>query len=184
MLLVCPLRAVSALASAPGWPGRVASITSSCVTVDRLKLRRRGLSTGSPPASRWPFQPIPSAVGCSQAGRRPAYRPVAVSRSTIGVRSAAGPCGVGENEFVKTIAASLRDFPQPARWAIVGAASVDVIGAIAGLVIGLHAYAPTAPFAVIELGLPAAIVGGLVGLGASVIATTGRRIKGNDARSP
>lgn len=59
-----------------------------------------------------------------------------------------------------------------------------MIGAIAGLVIGLYAYAPTAPFAVIELGLPAAIVGGLVGLGASVIATAGRRIKGDDARSP
>jgi len=73
--------------------------------------------------------------------------------------------------------------PLPARWAIVGA-SVGVIGAIAGLVIGLYVYAPTAPFAVIELGLPATIVGGVVGLAAGVIATVRRRIKRNDARSP
>jgi len=69
-------------------------------------------------------------------------------------------------------------------WAIVGAASVGVIGAIAGLVIGLRVYAPTAPFAVVELGLPATIVGGVVGLVAGVIATACRRIKRNDARSP
>jgi hypothetical protein len=74
--------------------------------------------------------------------------------------------------------------PLPVRWAIVGAASVGVIGAIVGLVIGLRVYAPTAPFAVVEFGLPAAIVGGVVGLAVGVIVTAGRRIKRNDARSP
>jgi hypothetical protein len=33
-------------------------------------------------------------------------------------------------------------------------------GAVIGLVVGLFTYAPTAPFAAAELGLPSAIVGG------------------------
>jgi hypothetical protein len=85
---------------------------------------------------------------------------------------------------MNAIAVGLRGLPLPVRWAIVGAASVGVIGAIVGLVIGLRVYAPTAPFAVVEFGLPAAIVGGVVGLAVGVIVTAGRRIKRNDARSP
>ena len=52
-----------------------------------------------------------------------------------------------------------------------------MIGAVVGLVIGLIVYAPTAPFAVLELGLPAAIVGGVIGLSTGVIVLAGRRIK-------
>ena len=74
----------------------------------------------------------------------------------------------------------LRGLPPPERWAVVGAASVGMIGAIVGLVRGLIVYAPTAPFAVVELGLPAAIVGGVVGFIAGVIVTAGRRIKRSD----
>jgi hypothetical protein len=55
-----------------------------------------------------------------------------------------------------------------------------MIGAIVGLVRGLIVYAPTAPFAVVELGLPAAIVGGVVGFIAGVIVIAGRRIKRSD----
>jgi fructose-specific phosphotransferase system IIC component len=66
----------------------------------------------------------------------------------------------------------------PARWALAGATAVGVIGAVVGLIIGLRVYAPTAPFAVFELGLPAAILGGLVGLVAGAIVTASRRIKG------
>jgi hypothetical protein len=51
----------------------------------------------------------------------------------------------------------LRGMPRSVRWAIVGAVSWGVIGAIVGLVVGLFAYAPTAWFAVFELGIPAAI---------------------------
>ena len=58
----------------------------------------------------------------------------------------------------------LGDIPLPARFAAVGATAGGTIGAIAGLIIGIHAYAPTAPFAVVELGLPATIAGGLAGL--------------------
>jgi ABC-type uncharacterized transport system permease subunit len=66
--------------------------------------------------------------------------------------------------------------PLPARWAIVGATSAGVIGAIAGLVVGL-AYPATAWFAVFELGVPATIAGGLVGFVAALIVMAGRRIK-------
>jgi hypothetical protein len=85
---------------------------------------------------------------------------------------------------VNAIAVWLRGSPLPARWAIAGAAAAGALGAIAGLIVGLLAYAPTAPFAAIELGLPAAILGGLVGLVAGAIVTASRRSKGNDhARS-
>jgi hypothetical protein len=81
------------------------------------------------------------------------------------------------------VIAVLRRSSLPARWAIAGAAGVGVIGAIGGLIIGLRAYPPTAPFAVIELGLPAAIVGGLVGLVTGAIVRASRRSRGHDARS-
>jgi riboflavin transporter FmnP len=74
----------------------------------------------------------------------------------------------------------LRGLPSPGRWTVVGAASVGMIGAIAGLVIGLRVHAPTAPFAVVELGLPATIAGGVAGLAAGVIVATVRRIKRTD----
>ena len=61
------------------------------------------------------------------------------------------------------------DRPLPARFAAAGATCGGAIGAIAGLIIGLHAYAPTAPFAAVELGLPATIAGGLTGLIAGLI---------------
>lgn len=47
---------------------------------------------------------------------------------------------------------------------VLGAVIAGVCGAIAGGVIGIAAYPPTAWFAVIELGLPAAFVGAVLGL--------------------
>jgi hypothetical protein len=78
---------------------------------------------------------------------------------------------------VNTIAVRLRGPPLPGRWAVIGAASAGMIGAVVGLVIGLIVYAPTALFAIVEIGLPAAIVGGVIGLSTGVIAIAGRRIK-------
>jgi hypothetical protein len=43
-----------------------------------------------------------------------------------------------------------------------------------------YAYAPTAPFAMIELGLPASIVGAIVGLIVGSILAVGRRLSRND----
>jgi hypothetical protein len=78
---------------------------------------------------------------------------------------------------MRLIPGELYELPPSARWAIVGAASAGLIGAIIGLVVGLFAYAPTAWFALFELGVPAAIAGGLVGLLAGLIVTAARRIK-------
>ena len=78
---------------------------------------------------------------------------------------------------MNAIVARLGGLPLPGRWAGIGAASVGMIGAAVGLAIGLIVYAPTAPFAVLELGLPAAIVGGVIGLSTGVIVVAGRRIK-------
>jgi riboflavin transporter FmnP len=65
----------------------------------------------------------------------------------------------------------LRDLPRPAAWALVGLGSAGLIGAIAGLIVGLMVYAPTAWFAAVELGLPAAVVGAVLGTLAGTIAT-------------
>jgi hypothetical protein len=78
---------------------------------------------------------------------------------------------------MNAIAIELRGMPLIARWVTAGAASASVIGGIVGLVVGLFAYAPTAWFAVFELGVPAGVVGGIVGLIGALILTTGRRIR-------
>jgi hypothetical protein len=71
------------------------------------------------------------------------------------------------------VLAGLRLLP---RAVVGGMTSAGVIGAIAGFVVGLRRYAPTAPFAIVELGLPAAIVGALVGLAIGLILLAIRRI--------
>jgi hypothetical protein len=78
---------------------------------------------------------------------------------------------------MNTIAARLGVLPRPWRRAVAGAASAGLIGATAGLVIGLRVYPPTAAFAVVELGLPAAVAGGVAGLVVGAVVTAGRRIK-------
>jgi hypothetical protein len=67
--------------------------------------------------------------------------------------------------------------PLLSRWVILSACLAGVAGAIAGLVIGLFAYVPTAPFAAAEIGIPATSVGGVVGLVAGLIATALLRIR-------
>jgi len=52
-----------------------------------------------------------------------------------------------------------------------------MLGAVVGLVIGLIVYAPTAAFAAVELGLPVALAGGVVGLVTGGIVLAGRRVK-------
>ena len=79
---------------------------------------------------------------------------------------------------MNTIAERLRGLPLPGRWAVIGAASAGTIGLVVGLVIGLFVYAPTALFAAVEIGLPAAIVGGVIGLSAGVIVLAGRFVGG------
>jgi hypothetical protein len=57
----------------------------------------------------------------------------------------------------------------PLRHVIGGAVLMGAIGGLAGLIVGLLAYPPTARFAVFELGAPSAVLGGLLGLISAVI---------------
>jgi hypothetical protein len=74
---------------------------------------------------------------------------------------------------------ALNDLPVPTRYAVIGAVVLGILGAIAGLVIGLFAYPPTAWFAIFELGLPAALLGGLLGLGVGSVVYALRRTRDN-----
>jgi uncharacterized membrane-anchored protein len=80
-----------------------------------------------------------------------------------------------------------RGVPAPTRCACIGAISAGAIGAIAGLVLGLVSYAPTAWFAVLEVGVPAAVAGAVVGfvagVAAALVESGARRIKRRHAHS-
>ena len=69
----------------------------------------------------------------------------------------------------------LREAPLVARWVIVGACSAGLIGAIVGLIVGLVDYPPTAPFAAVELGFPATVLGTLGGAIGGILVQAGRR---------
>jgi hypothetical protein len=71
---------------------------------------------------------------------------------------------------------AIRALPVPLRWGAIGAATAGAMGGAVGLVVGLLAYPPTAWFAIFELGAPAAIVGGLVGLASGALASAARRL--------
>jgi hypothetical protein len=57
----------------------------------------------------------------------------------------------------------MHDMPSPRRFALIGLLVFGITGAIAGLISGLFAYPPTAWFAVLEVGVPAAMLGALTG---------------------
>ena len=69
--------------------------------------------------------------------------------------------------------------PRVSRWAAIGAASAGLVGGIVGLILGLTAYPPTAWFAIFELGIPATILGGLLGATGGAISYATRRQDAN-----
>ncbi|MGY2876815.1 hypothetical protein ACVW00_004005 [Marmoricola sp. URHA0025 HA25] len=58
----------------------------------------------------------------------------------------------------------LGDLPLPLRSALVGAAGLGALGGLAGLVLGLIAHPATAWFAILEVGVPTGMLGGVLGL--------------------
>lgn len=75
------------------------------------------------------------------------------------------PMGVPASAAVAGMTQRLRDRPGLiGAFAGVGAGVGGVLGGVAGLVIGLIVHPPTAWFAILELGIPAAVAGGVVGL--------------------
>jgi len=65
---------------------------------------------------------------------------------------------------MRTPGSALARMPLLPRFVLIGVGCAGLVGAVVGLVVGLNAYAPTAPFAVIELGLPATVAGAVSGL--------------------
>ncbi len=60
-----------------------------------------------------------------------------------------------------------------ARGTVIGA----LVGAVAGLILGVIANPPTAWFATLEIGLPAAVAGALIGLVAGVVVMIRRHVR-------
>ena len=73
---------------------------------------------------------------------------------------------------MSTLRSLLAAMPLVARFAVVGSTSALVVGGLVGLVLGLIAYPATAWFAVVEVGIPAGVLGALGGLlvGGAVVA--------------
>lgn len=88
-----------------------------------------------------------------------------------------------ENGAVRTTAIRSAGLSSPARWPLVGAAALGGTGAVVGVILGLFVYAPTALFAGVELGVPAALAGAVLGIAAAGIAAAGRRIGRRGRRS-
>ena len=59
---------------------------------------------------------------------------------------------------------ALRELPVPLRHAVIGAVVLCVPGGIVGLLTGLGTYVPTAWFAILEVAIPAALLGAVLGL--------------------
>ncbi len=73
--------------------------------------------------------------------------------------------------------ALLGDLPRPLRWGVATGAVLGALGAVVGLVLGLLAHPATAWFAVLEVGVPAVALGGLLGLLAGSLAVALRRVR-------
>jgi len=69
------------------------------------------------------------------------------------------------------------------RFAAYGAAGFGVLGGIVGLVIGLYGYPPTAWFAVLEIGVPCAVIGGALGAASGALALGVRSVRTDDRGS-
>ncbi|MGH3495897.1 MAG: hypothetical protein ACRDP1_00320 [Nocardioidaceae bacterium] len=78
---------------------------------------------------------------------------------------------------MKALCRAVAALPTVPRSVLLGAVIAGAGGAVVGLVIGLHAYAPTAWFAIIEVGLPAALCGAFAGLMVGWLLTAWRRVR-------
>ncbi|MGA7205441.1 MAG: hypothetical protein WBX27_12515 [Specibacter sp.] len=65
--------------------------------------------------------------------------------------------------------------PVPARYGVIGGICLGALGCVVGLVIGLNVYAPTAWAATFEVGIPAALLGAVMGLAVGVVVALVRK---------
>jgi hypothetical protein len=73
------------------------------------------------------------------------------------------------------LAQDVRALPLVPRLAVIGAGVLGLVGGCVGLVLGLIAYPPTAWFAVVEVAVPSALLGAVLGLVAGVVVTLAHR---------
>ena len=85
-------------------------------------------------------------------------------RNRAGLRPGGTPAYAECDTPVMRAVEALMRLPVLQRSALAGTVCGGVLGGVAGLVLGLLAYPPTAWFAVFELGIPAALAGGILGL--------------------
>jgi hypothetical protein len=85
--------------------------------------------------------------------------------------------GGGTGRGLASVLRGVMQLPLPVRGGVLGAGSVGVAGGVVGLVVGLLTYVPTAPFAVVELGLPASVVGGIIGVATGAVILGLRRTR-------
>jgi hypothetical protein len=78
---------------------------------------------------------------------------------------------------MNSVRSRLSAMPVIRRFTLVGLAAAGVLGGVVGLVVGLYAYPPTAWFAVLEVGVPAAIVGGALGAVVGLVTVAGQRAR-------
>jgi hypothetical protein len=71
----------------------------------------------------------------------------------------------------------LTAIPKPLREGVAGALLLGVPGAIAGLIIGINAYASTAGFAALEVGIPCVMAGFVLGIVVGSIAPAARHMR-------
>lgn len=70
---------------------------------------------------------------------------------------------------------ALAELPTLARFTVIGTLLAGAIGCLAGLVIGLFVYAPTAWAATFEVGVPAAMLGAVLGLAVGAVVLVSSR---------
>ena len=68
--------------------------------------------------------------------------------------------------------------PSPPRWTAAGAIVLGSLGGLVGLIIGLIVHPLTVWAALFELGIPAAVVGAILGIAVDLIAWLGHRLRG------
>ena len=79
------------------------------------------------------------------------------------------PLPHGRPSALRSMVHELARWQLPLRMVFYGALATGLAGCVAGLVIGLFVYAPTAWFATFEVGIPAAIMGSILGLVAGTL---------------
>jgi presenilin-like A22 family membrane protease len=77
---------------------------------------------------------------------------------------------------------TVAQLPTMGRYAVLGAVGGGLLGGLAGLVVGLVVYAPTAWAATVELGLPMAGLGAVLGFGVGAAVLASRRSASPEAK--